>query len=313
MATFLDLVDLASENLGGAVLAASDEFFAPKENLIKAGEAQWIPDKYTDRGKWMDGWESRRRRGPGHDWVIIRLGLPGIVRGVVVDTRHFRGNYPESCSVDICSLPGNAGIDEVLDDYVPWQQVLGKSKLEGHSQNKFEISDDGAGNHRATHLRLNIYPDGGVARLRVHGEVTPDWGPHRFPRRSHRPGFGRARRPGPGAERHVLRQQRQPGLARSGAKAERRLGNPAPARNRPRLGHRQTGNAWYHRASRGRHHPLHRQRPGYVQPRSVQSRSRPRRRRRLPDQRLLQLEAALARGATSGQRAQLLRARAHRH
>lgn len=173
MSNFLDLIDLASERVGGAVLASSDEFFAPKENLIKAGEAQWLADKYTDRGKWMDGWETRRRRTPGHDWVIVRLGLPGIIRGVVVDTRHFRGNYPDSCAIEVCSLPGSAGAAVVQSHRVRWRELLPDSKLEGHTKNKFEITTKD--NERATHVRLRIFPDGGVARLRVYGEVMPDW------------------------------------------------------------------------------------------------------------------------------------------
>ncbi|MCG8425103.1 MAG: allantoicase [Proteobacteria bacterium] len=175
MSNFLDLVDLVSETVGGAVLAASDEFFAPKENLLKASEARWIADKYTDRGKWMDGWETRRRRSPGHDWVIVRLGLAGALRGVVIDTRHFRGNYPDSCSIDVCTLPGNPSTEELLTDGIPWREVLPQSKLDGHAKNKFEIDDPAGINTRVTHLRLNVHPDGGVARLRVHGEVIPDW------------------------------------------------------------------------------------------------------------------------------------------
>ena len=99
---FLDLVDLASERLGAAVVAANDEFFASKENLIKPAPAIWIEGKYTERGKWMDGWETRRRREPGHDWCIVRLGVPGVIRGVDVDTAYFKGNYPEACAIDVC-------------------------------------------------------------------------------------------------------------------------------------------------------------------------------------------------------------------
>src|SRR5215213_4136348 len=102
---FTDLIDLASEKLGGAVIFANDDFFAPKENLLKASEPIFIEGKYTDCGKWMDGWESRRRRTPGYDWCIIRLGLPGRIRGVVVDTSFFRGNYPEHCSIDGATFP----------------------------------------------------------------------------------------------------------------------------------------------------------------------------------------------------------------
>jgi allantoicase len=171
MSDFLELVDLAAEALGGTTLAASDEFFAPKENLLKAGDAQWIADKYTDRGKWMDGWETRRRRSPGHDWVIVRLGLPGIVRGIVVDTRHFRGNHPEACSIEVCSLAGTPSMDTLASDTIEWREVVPRTTLEPHTKNKLEVSFGG----RVTHLRMNIYPDGGVARLRVHGEVVPDW------------------------------------------------------------------------------------------------------------------------------------------
>lgn len=171
MSDFLELTDLAAEALGGTVLAASDEFFAPKENLLKAGDAQWIADKYTDRGKWMDGWETRRRRSPGHDWVIIRLGLPGLVRGVVVDTLHFRGNHPESCTVEVCTLSGTPSVEALCSSAVEWREIVPRSSLEPHNKNVFKVEGD----VRATHLRLNIHPDGGVARLRVHGEVTPDW------------------------------------------------------------------------------------------------------------------------------------------
>src|SRR5687768_18599189 len=86
MPDFRDLLDLASERLGGSVVYANDDFFAEKENLIKPAPAVWKEHEYTDRGKWMDGWESRRKRVPGHDFAIIRLGARGVVRGVVVDT-----------------------------------------------------------------------------------------------------------------------------------------------------------------------------------------------------------------------------------
>jgi allantoicase len=170
MSELTDLVDLAAERLGGAVLAANDEFFAPKENLLKAGEAVWIEGKYTDVGKWMDGWETRRRREPGYDWCIVRLGLPGVPRGIVVDTSHFRGNYPESCSLEACTVEGHPAPEELMA--AAWTEILPRSPLEGHSKNRFLLEVDPG---RVTHLRFNIFPDGGVARLRVHGEVVPDW------------------------------------------------------------------------------------------------------------------------------------------
>jgi len=168
---FTELIDLASERVGGAVLAANDDFFAPKENLLKAGAPVFIEGKYTDRGKWMDGWESRRRRTPGFDWCIIRLGLPGIIRGVVVDTSFFRGNYPEHCSLDGGTFSGLPTEAELTSDAATWVPLLPQMPLSGDSQNPFKIQYD----ERVTHLRFKIFPDGGVARLRVYGEVVPDW------------------------------------------------------------------------------------------------------------------------------------------
>lgn len=168
---FTELIDLASERLGGAVLVANDDFFAPKENLLKLTAPIFVEGKYTDRGKWMDGWESRRRRTPGFDWCIIRLGLPGIVRGVAVDTSHFKGNFPEQCSIEACAIDGLPTADELAGASVRWNEILPQVTLEGDSVNPFAITSE----QRWTHLRFKIYPDGGVARLRVYGEVVPDW------------------------------------------------------------------------------------------------------------------------------------------
>ncbi len=168
---FTELVDLASERLGAAVLWANDDFFAPKENLLKPSQPIFIEGKYTDLGKWMDGWESRRRRTPGFDWCIIRLGLAGLIGGVVVDTSHFKGNYPEHCSLEACAIDGIVTVEQLIDPSTEWTEILPQSKLEGDSLNPFTISDT----RRRTHLRFKIYPDGGVARLRVYGEVVPDW------------------------------------------------------------------------------------------------------------------------------------------
>jgi len=170
-AMFTDLPDLAAERLGGAVIAANDEFFAPKEGLIKAGPPEWREGVYTERGKWMDGWETRRRRTPGHDWAIIRLGVSGIVRGVVIDTSFYTGNYPESASIDASFLPSS----RLPALPSAWKPLLKKTALKGNTANLFAISRPPAlPSSRLTHLRLNIFPDGGVARLRVHGEAVPD-------------------------------------------------------------------------------------------------------------------------------------------
>jgi allantoicase len=171
MTEFTHLVDLASERFGGRAVVTNDDFFAPKENLLKRSAPVFIPDKYTDRGKWMDGWESRRRRTPGHDWCIVELGLPGILRSVVVDTAFFRGNFPSHCSLDACSAGKDADAEALASGQMIWITVLPKSELKGDTQNIFAIADS----RRFTHLRLNIFPDGGVARLRVLGEVVPDW------------------------------------------------------------------------------------------------------------------------------------------
>jgi allantoicase len=164
-----DLLDLASERLGGSVLYANDDYFAEKENLLKPAKAVWKEHEYTDRGKWMDGWESRRKRVPGHDFAIIRLGLRGIVHGFVVDTAFFRGNYPESCSIEGTSMRVDAPVEELLNG--EWRRALPRSPLQGDSENIFPVTSDVA----LTHLRFNIFPDGGVARLRVHGQVVPEW------------------------------------------------------------------------------------------------------------------------------------------
>jgi allantoicase len=168
---FTELVDLASERLGGAALYANDDFFAPKENLLKVSAPIFLDGKYTDRGKWMDGWESRRRRTPGFDWCIIRLGLPGIIRGVIVDTSFFRGNYPEQCSLEACAASGHPDVEQLTSEKIMWTEILPVSELKGDSQNPFTIQSG----ERFTHLRFKIFPDGGVARLRVYGEVVPDW------------------------------------------------------------------------------------------------------------------------------------------
>jgi allantoicase len=160
-----NLINLASERLGARAVAANDDFFAEKENLVKDAEAV-SNSEYTDRGKWMDGWETRRRRQPGHDWCVVRLGARGIVRRLVVDTSHFKGNHPPECSVEALDAGGVA----VPDANAAWQPLLDRSPLLADTKNEFAVSRT----IPATHLRLSIYPDGGVARLRALGEVVPD-------------------------------------------------------------------------------------------------------------------------------------------
>lgn len=169
--SFTALADLASARVGGRAVAASDEFFAPRSNLLKPGSAIFIPGKFTTRGKWMDGWESRRRRTPGHDWCVVALGMRGMIRGFNVDTSHFTGNHPSHCSIDALDTHGPVRPAMLAADGSPWTLVLPKSPLRGDSRNVFGIDDE----RPWTHVRLNIFPDGGVARLRVYGDVAVDW------------------------------------------------------------------------------------------------------------------------------------------
>jgi allantoicase len=170
-AAFTGLIDLAAERAGGKVLVASDEFFAPKENLLKPGRGIFIADKYTDRGKWMDGWESRRKRTPGHDWCVIQLGLPGFIKGIDIDTNHFLGNSPAYASVEACVMESGIAGDALKDESIEWKEILSRSPITPGLQNLFSIISA----QRWTHVRLNIFPDGGVARFRVYGVVVPDW------------------------------------------------------------------------------------------------------------------------------------------
>ena len=162
---FTKLTNLAEARLGAEVVHATDDFFADKARLIKPETPVFIDGKYDDHGKWMDGWESRRKRIQGHDFAVIRLGRSGIISGFEVDTSHFTGNFPPFCSLEVArsdaEIPGD---DE-------WHELVGKSALQGNSQHYFPVDNT----EIWTHVRLHIYPDGGVARLRVYGQVFMDW------------------------------------------------------------------------------------------------------------------------------------------
>jgi allantoicase len=168
MPSFTRYPDLASRDLAGSVVSANDELFAPRQNLIMPLPAVHAADEFGHTGKVYDGWETRRRREPGHDWAVVRLGVPGIVHGVVVDTAFFKGNFPPYVSVEATSVEGYPP-PEQLDD-APWETLVPKSPAQGDTENFYAIDHPG----RWTHVRLTIYPDGGVARFRVHGEVVLD-------------------------------------------------------------------------------------------------------------------------------------------
>lgn len=159
-------VNLAQPRLGAEVVYATDDFFADKARLIDPAEPVFIPGKYDDNGKWMDGWESRRKRVPGHDWCIVRLGVPGIVAGFEIDTQHFTGNYPPGAEIEVCR-----SADAVPGDDAMWTKVTDRLALNGND--RVYVAIDHA--DPVTHVRLHIFPDGGVARLRVWGRVAKDW------------------------------------------------------------------------------------------------------------------------------------------
>jgi allantoicase len=164
------LPDLASRRVGGSVLAANDEFFAERENLIKSEEPVFRPLTFTNKGQEYDGWETRRRRRESgdHDWVIVRLGIPGVPKVIVIDTAFFKGNFPPFATVEGCGVDGYPDVADLVG--AEWETIVDHAELHGDSRNVFTVD----GGTRYTHIRLKIFPDGGVARLRVHGEAVPD-------------------------------------------------------------------------------------------------------------------------------------------
>ncbi len=158
-------INLADPRLGAAALACSDDFFAPMERMLNPDEPEWRAGVYDEHGKWMDGWESRRRRDQGHDFCVVRLAAPCTLALLDIDTRHFTGNYPPFASVEGCLLTGKP------DASTLWTELMPRSPLQGNEHNWFELQS----RRVWSHLRLNIYPDGGVARLRCYGTVHRDW------------------------------------------------------------------------------------------------------------------------------------------
>lgn len=158
-------INMADARLGAVALSSSDEFFAPAERMLQPGEPEWRAGVYDANGKWMDGWETRRRRGTGYDYCIVRLAAPCTLTLLDIDTRYFTGNYPPFASVQACRLTGNP------DQQTVWTELLPRASLRGDARNFFELGHGDIW----THLKLNIYPDGGVARLRAYGSVHCDW------------------------------------------------------------------------------------------------------------------------------------------
>jgi allantoicase len=153
------LVDLAAVENGGLVVATSDEFFGHRHNLIMPGRAADM----------SDGWETKRRRGPGHDWCVIQLGAAGTIKRVEVDTAHFKGNFPESCSLEVCEAAEGRLTPAESFAEANWRELLPRTRLQAHTRHFYEqeLRDAGA----VTHARFRIYPDGGVSRLRLYGNL----------------------------------------------------------------------------------------------------------------------------------------------
>jgi allantoicase len=165
---FTVLTDLASRDLGGGIVSTNDEFFAAADHLVLPDPPTYAPRTFGAKGQVYDGWETRRRRDAGSDHVIVRLGAPGVVHGIDIDTANFTGNFPPYASVDACAVDGYPDAAHLAAAH--WQPIVPRSPLAGDSRNLFVVHVP----YRFTHVRLTIYPDGGVARLRVHGEVVPD-------------------------------------------------------------------------------------------------------------------------------------------
>ncbi|WP_027859675.1 allantoicase [Marinobacterium jannaschii] len=163
---FEKYINLADERLGTKALYVTDDWFADVNRMFQPEPAVWKEGVFDDNGKWMDGWESRRKRFEGHDYAVIKLGVPGTIKGVNIDTCHFTGNFPPSASLEACFSP-----DADPSDNTEWHEVLPAVALQGDSEHIHAIEDDRAW----THVRFNIYPDGGVARLRIYGVPFIDW------------------------------------------------------------------------------------------------------------------------------------------
>ncbi|MEZ5666655.1 MAG: allantoicase [Alphaproteobacteria bacterium] len=157
--------NLADAQLGAHAVEASDEFFGAKARLLKPEPPVFEAGRYDAHGKWMDGWETRRRREPGHDHCVVRLAARGVLHGVDIDTSHFTGNYPPAASLEACLSDHESAADGA------WVQIVPHVAL-GPSAHHFVAVDHP---HPVSHLRLHIWPDGGVARLRAYGSVAFDW------------------------------------------------------------------------------------------------------------------------------------------
>ena len=160
-------VNLADPRLGAQALEASDDFFAPKERMLNPEPAVFIPGKFDDHGKWMDGWETRRKRSTGYDWCVVKLARPGVIKGIDLDTSHFTGNSPPAASIEGAHVADGGAPNQSTQ----WTEIVPSTTLQGNSHHYLDVTTD----QPVTHLRVNVYPDGGIARLRVYGQPQLDW------------------------------------------------------------------------------------------------------------------------------------------
>jgi allantoicase len=159
--------NLSAPVQGGAIVTVTDEFFAPAKRMLDDSVPRFIPDRYDAHGKWMDGWESRRRRDGGHDACVVRI-CPGRVHGVEIDTSHFTGNFAPEAAVEACQVESDPDADTA------WTELVTRTRLAGDQCHFFEVGDPGTW----THIRLKIFPDGGIARLKIFGEPHHQPGPY---------------------------------------------------------------------------------------------------------------------------------------
>ena len=163
-------INLTSAKLGAVAVECSDDFFAPMHRMLSDSRPVFVADKYDANGKWMDGWESRRRRGGGHDWCIVKLARAAVIHAVEIDTAHFTGNYPPRISLDACRVADDASPNANTE----WRELIARADVRGDHLQQFNIAGANAKN-TYSHIRLNLYPDGGIARLRVYGAPKIDW------------------------------------------------------------------------------------------------------------------------------------------
>ena len=161
-------INLAQPRLGAEVVECSDDFFAECSRMLKPEAPVFIDGKFDDHGKWMDGWESRRRREPGHDWCLIELGHPGTVEQIVIDTAHFKGNYPDRCSIQGALIEPDSAAS-IVSQSETWAELLPAQKLEMDQVHRFDAEIQAIG--PISHIRVNIFPDGGLSRVRILGRI----------------------------------------------------------------------------------------------------------------------------------------------